>query len=221
MNDSPSKFTCDNCEALLDDYIDGTLDAARAAALEAHLEDCPACLEESQEIRRIVEAAAALPRSLPPPEDLLPEIHRRMAELERPSWAVPEWLKHSLAALLLVGLGALLARAFWQPVAVSSDLGQADLSAPGPVSDFVVAEAQLIDTQQDLRLLIESRRQELSPSTLRLVERNLRIIDEATAELRQALELEPGNPQIEERLLAQHRMQISLLRRLSSPGDLL
>ena len=57
-------------------------------------------------------------------------------------------------------------------------------------------------------------RRAASPETREVVERNLRVIDEAIEELRQALAADPGNPQLENLLLAQHRTEIDLLQRL-------
>jgi len=212
---------CQFCEALIDDYVDGELNGGRAAQIEEHLSQCAACRCLLDQTRRLVEAAAALPRSLPPPADLLPEIHRQMAALAAPGRTLASWTWQALAAILLIGFGAFLARVFWLPVGNHDSLGEQRVVAnSAPSSTFVRAEAQLVSAQQNLRQLIDLRRSDLPAKTLRVVERNLRIIDEATAELHRALELEPGNPQIEARLLAQHQLQISLLRRLTSPREL-
>ncbi len=220
----PQNHGCQFCEALIDDYVDGELDGGRIAKIEKHLSQCAACRSLLDQTRRLLEAAASLPRSLPPPADLLPEIHRQMAALAAPRRNLASWTWQALAAILLIGFGAFLARVFWLPVASHDSLERLEESLAfadsGPTSTFVSAEAQLVGAQQNLRRLIDLRRKDLSPKTLRVVERNLRIIDEATAELHRALELEPGNPQIEARLLAQHQMQISLLRRLTSPREL-
>ena len=47
-------MTCDTMKTVLHGYLDGELDAARAAEFEAHLEGCPQCLAEleSQETLR-------------------------------------------------------------------------------------------------------------------------------------------------------------------------
>ena len=50
-------------------------------------------------------------------------------------------------------------------------------------------------------------------------QKNLEIVEEAIAEVRRALEEDPGNPHLEQQLLAHHRQEIDLLRHLAAPGS--
>jgi anti-sigma factor RsiW len=51
----------------IDDYVDGTLPAARAVALEAHLAACSRCRALAADFRALRSAAAALELRMPPP----------------------------------------------------------------------------------------------------------------------------------------------------------
>ena len=68
-----------------------------------------------------------------------------------------------------------------------------------------------------MRLLTYSR-QTLDPATVRVLEENLRIIDRALTEARAALRSDPGNPVLEELLLATHRKRLDLLRGAARGG---
>lgn len=61
-------MNCAEIEILICEYVDGTLDAARKAAVESHLAECPACAElarDSAAAVAFIERAAAVE---PPPE---------------------------------------------------------------------------------------------------------------------------------------------------------
>jgi hypothetical protein len=61
---------------------------------------------------------------------------------------------------------------------------------------------------------LQARKAELAPETLASVERNLAVIDEALAEVRRALEKDPGNPDLNRMLVATHRKKVDVLRRV-------
>ena len=53
---------CDRCLALLDDRVDGALDAQTVALVEAHAAGCASCAAELAGLRALRAATAALPR---------------------------------------------------------------------------------------------------------------------------------------------------------------
>jgi anti-sigma factor RsiW len=59
---------CQECVDLLVDYLEGTLPAARARALEIHLDLCPACVGFLNTYRGTVDVARTLPVDEIPPE---------------------------------------------------------------------------------------------------------------------------------------------------------
>jgi len=76
MTDRP--FTCDEFDAALSDYLEGTLDPAARATLESHAAGCDRCRTLLADVSAITTAAAALP-DLEPSRDLWPGIVDRIA----------------------------------------------------------------------------------------------------------------------------------------------
>lgn len=81
-------MSCDRVEALLPDWLEGTLTSERAA-VEAHLASCLACRTLVEDLRRIVTAAASLP-VVEPERDLWPEIAARLPVRETPVVSLDE-----------------------------------------------------------------------------------------------------------------------------------
>jgi anti-sigma factor RsiW len=54
--------TCDTCQELLPEFLEGALDADAAADVAAHLADCAACRAELRFVRGLTAAARRLPR---------------------------------------------------------------------------------------------------------------------------------------------------------------
>lgn len=63
-------MTCAELRLRFDDYVQGRLSDAQAAALESHLESCPACEALLESEAGPVDAVRSLPRALSPREDL-------------------------------------------------------------------------------------------------------------------------------------------------------
>lgn len=66
--------------ALLDEFVDGTLSQTQQANVEAHVRDCESCRREVASLRALLEAAHALPPSVVPPEDLWPDLEKRIRQ---------------------------------------------------------------------------------------------------------------------------------------------
>lgn len=174
-----------------------------------------------ESLRGLLPEAAELPRSIEPPRDLWPEIEARLGDRRRPAVAWRRYVYQAVAAMFFMALGAVLALTL-RPAAEGP---QIDLPPDGGVrtasvsgaSDFAAVEADYLRAKDQLWLLALSRRDELSPVAMRVVERNLRIIEAAIGDLRAALDEDPENPQIEGLLLAKHRQGIEILQRLTTP----
>lgn len=64
--------------ALLGDYLEGDLELAELARVEAHLPDCRSCSEELRELRATISLLRGLPEQEPPP-DLVEAVMARLA----------------------------------------------------------------------------------------------------------------------------------------------
>jgi len=118
------------------------------------------------------------------------------------------------AAAALVVTGSLLtwwARpALTGPIAPAPDFDGAP-AAVAPAAVELGADDQRAARVRELSLLLDEGRQELDPGTLRILEKNLAVIDRAIAESRGALAQDPSNPFLRDHLeRAQGRRQTFL-----------
>jgi hypothetical protein len=211
-------ITCGEVTRRLDDFIDEALPAAERDAVAGHIDSCAACRAELTAQRSLLAAAAALPREVAPDRDLWPAIAVRL-RAQGGSHAVGRarpWILLPAAAAIIVTLGALVAtRARWWPG--SAENGQrGDLRAATsewPPGTLAQAEAEYERAAQALALALEKERSALPPETVAAVERNVKVIDQALAEVREARRREPGNPLWADLLVATHRQKVDVLSR--------
>ncbi|HMG11888.1 MAG TPA: zf-HC2 domain-containing protein [Gemmatimonadaceae bacterium] len=102
-----SNMTCDEFDTALPDYLEGTLDDSRRAAVEGHLSECVRCASMLRDIENIQKGAAAMP-DLVPSRDLWLGIESRIAApviplATRPApqrRMAPAWMGIAAAALI-------------------------------------------------------------------------------------------------------------------------
>jgi len=68
----------------------------------------------------------------------------------------------------------------------------------------------------DLERVLAEHRNQLDPATVRVVEENLRIIDQATQQALKALKADPSNPYLNDHVADQMRRKVELLRQVTS-----
>jgi hypothetical protein len=218
---------CDRVRALLDDLVDGTpVDAASASEARRHLAACDACRAEERSLCELVGRAAALPQSIEPPRDLWPGILDRIEQRPRatrgdgrPAW--PMLAAASLTvALVTGGIGWALLRAprpASTAAARSHDGGAVPVSQPAAGSTAVdAAEQALVRAKLELEEVLRARRGSMSPEAAATVERNLKVMEKAVGEIREALERDPGNTDLERMLVAARRRELDLLERVTA-----
>jgi anti-sigma factor RsiW len=92
--------------------------------------------------------------------------------------------------------------------------------APGTVRLVNFADPQYDAAVADLERALEERRNDLNPRTVEILERNLKLIDAAIAQARQALEEDPANSYLNQHLVDSRRRKLDLLRRATAiEGD--
>ncbi len=226
----------------LSEYVDGELDPADRAALDVHLQLCEGCAGTVEELRAVLQRAGALEPDAPG-TDLWPAIEARIAAPRRArvfdlrgrrerealrasgpgAWQPRRWSftlpQLAAAAALLVVLSsatmwAVLSR---RPAAGPPPTGP---SAAAPVAATVLPagfEAARYDAAiADLERVLRERRSTLDPATVRVIEQNLLIIDQATAEARKALAADPANSYLNGHLAAQLMRKLTLLRQATA-----
>jgi len=211
--------------ARLSDYLDGDLSDAERRALERHLDACPTCTAALDELARVVERARELPGQRPA-ADLWPGIAARIGPGAPPrpvapagkprrwSFSFPELAAACLAAAVVSGGGVwfLASRSPGspipaQPVAVSPLPSLAQPAAADRKYDAAVA---------DLERVVEQGRGTLDTTTVRVIERNLALIDRAITDARRALAADPGNTYLNAHLARTMRRKIDLLRQAAT-----
>ncbi|MCP4658419.1 MAG: hypothetical protein GY856_23640 [bacterium] len=223
-------MSCREAEAILDELVEGRLPAALERRLREHLAGCEACRHEEAALRRLLDAAAELPRALEPPADLWPQIAPRLRQRRFAAFTLARrrgtwrgWLLQAVAAVVFMGLGAVLSQLLVAPASEPGSPGGGEPAAVRTVAaaqtEFEMIEAEFLRAKEDLWLTAYRGSRGLAPVTQKVVERNLRIIDEAIRELRGALEANPGDRQLEGLLLANHRKEINLLQRLARGSE--
>jgi anti-sigma factor RsiW len=198
----------------LSEYVDGELDARDREALDAHLMACERCRADLARLRAIVATAQALP-DRPPAADLWPGveagIRRSRREGRRFSFTLPQLVAAGLALMLLSGGMVWLAR-----------IGGARTELP-PAAARVVpanfADAAYDEAIGDLERTLQAGRARLDPRTARILDANLRSIDEAVAQCRQALEADPANGFLNTYLAQARSRKLELLRRAAALID--
>jgi hypothetical protein len=203
----------------LDDYLDGALPPGQVDAVEAHLAECAECRAEVEQLRAIVEGAAALPQSIQPPRDLWPDIDARLDVVplgERPlrSLRVPL----AAAAVLLIAISSgvtayLVGRDGAADAGVGPTAGGVERAAL--VSSWQATELEYLRATAELSEALDAVKGDLPAETVEMIERNLAIIDAAIQESRTALALAPDDPEMMGVLSARYREKIDVLRRVN------
>ncbi len=222
-------MSCQERNENLNDFVDGSLDARAALAVEEHLLSCPGCREEVEALQSLLDATAALPRRLEPPRDLWPAIGARIAGgvagARGSSGDVAAWRRWpAVAAAILILAGVAGTSVLWRT-------GPAKTTAPGLVDvmpaasradlppDLREAEAEFQRATAKLLAALEQRKPQLSPQTLDVFEQNLRIINQAIARTGAALENDPANVRLGRMLTAMYATKVDLLQKAARiPG---
>ena len=224
----------------LSDYLDTDLTPAERAVADAHLRSCPACTALLDELRAVTARAHALSDHAPA-SDLWPAIaaaigsdisplspRRKEARSARRrfSFSVPQ-----LAAAAAV-LAALSGGVVWTLgpshalVVAVTPVPAARVRATAPAGDAVrltgfttprpTAEQSYDAAVTDLERVVEAGRGRLDEKTLRVVQKNLAVIDSAVAQARRAVEQDPANTYLNTYLAHTMRRTIDLLRQVAT-----
>ncbi len=207
-------------EERLNDHVDGLLPGPAAAAVETHLAACAACRAEAEGLRALLAEARALPRETAPPAELWEALRAETsARPARAAWTVRLTRRElAAAAVLLValssGITAALLRDRGAPAAAGPVAVERAVARP-PVAwaEFREAEAEYVRTADDLEAVLATSRDALAPETVEVVEDNLRIIDAAIRDAREALARDPANAELSTVLAAAYRDKIDVLER--------
>jgi hypothetical protein len=226
---------CAAFEAVLPDYLDGTLadDGAAAAQARAHIVSCESCRALVRDMERVRARAASLP-TLRPSRDLWAGIEARIQSMPQDAtpvrritsrWMSQRWYGAPLARAAVLVIATASATLFASHHWTSSSAPHGSPSTPvttavtnagvSTVSNAPAARtSEFIYDQQisAMRQILDSRRSRLDPKTVAIIEKNLRVIDTAIAESRAALARDPANHFLAGQLDASLNTKLELLR---------
>ena len=205
----------------LSEYVDGELDLATRAALEAHLATCASCRATRDELQRVVDRARSIGYR-EPATDLWGAIETSItANTSRAGrrLVTVSWVRLAAAAAIVAmvagGFAWTLATRRTQVVVTVTSSGDtlANVVRPPAPAAAATAVASYRDAAADLQRAFDAGRSTLRPETMRVIEENLRAIDLAIAQTDSALRRDPGSAYLNEYLAATMQRKLKLLRR--------
>ena len=218
-------MNCNRCDQLLDEYIAGSLSTDQVQALERHLEECKDCRSDLDEVRSLLSAVEKLPREISPEHDLWPRISRRIESSEsaqaRGPWRLgaSQWLQlAAILGFLVIGLwfSSSVAERRSSQRGYASNTGRG--SSPVPIellADRARSEDGTMQARIDLIGAVEQRRDILDEETLRVIEANRVLLEQAIGEIREALGDQPENRRLNLALAARYQQEIRFLQHVS------
>lgn len=224
-------ITCDDATLLISDRLDAPLPDTQRVQLEAHLASCTACTAVAADLAKLNSDAAALPL-MSPSRDLWSGIEaridapvvslneRRDAQQETARRApAARWTSRQFAAAAAV-LMAVTAGGTWLAAtrrAPDASASIASQAAAAPRAELVsVASQKGVSAYEGeiakLHDIIQTRRADLDSTTVVVLEKNLKLIDQAIADCKAALAADPASAFLAEQLSRSYDTKLELLR---------
>ena len=217
-------------ETTLNDYIDGSLDAAERTSVEQHLAACAACRQTVDDLRDIVSAAREM-EPLDPPVRAWSRIERAIKlegapAIEGPAKAgrykFAPWLAAAAALLLATTIGLRYAPASHVDApaagtAASTPAGTTASVSAGDAADSIETELRQAEAHYDkaikgLEAIANTEQSELDPRTAATLQKNLAVIDQAISESRAAVRSQPNSEPAQQSLIEGFKTKIGLLQ---------
>jgi hypothetical protein len=219
------------------DYLAEELDESARAAVEGHVSECGRCRLVLEELREVVSRARGL-EELGLPRDLWPGI---AAAIRMPVRALTESAGAQVIALPVAGarrestgpahitftppqlaaaaivLIAISAMTTWWAGPGLGVRGGVALETPTTAAVAMVADVPappegLADDLSALEEIFEAARATLDPNTVRVLQRNLSVIEQAITDSQQALALDPENEFLSQHLDRVYARKLAYLR---------
>ena len=220
-------MSCQAYEALIGDYVDGTMGDARRAEFESHLTTCASCRALAADFTAIRTASRSLEPHIPPPH-VWRKLSAAIDAEPKPLFASGPWWRVFAPVAVMAMLVASLAWAAAQlSVAVRSTTAQLTsttgerLASTGPpthaepasiVAEYQFAESALTSTIEGLERIAATNPTPLDMETEDVLRANLMLLDGAIGESREALKKEPENDVAQQSLFEALRNKVVLLQ---------
>jgi len=215
-------MTCRGLASVVNDFVDGTLDAAARGRVDAHLASCAACRALAEDLQTLTRTAAALPA-----HKLRPEVWGRIASAiaaDRPTPAASGlaafWTGWRVAAamaavaILAVTASVVVLRTPPQP-ATPGQAPAVHQSAQDTVQavdeHLRIADEHYQQAITQLEKLVATDQAALDPAVAATLDKNLGIIDKAVRESREAIKAQPNSQLAQTSLFEALRQKVALL----------
>lgn len=218
-------------------FLDGELEADEHTAVESHLAECGSCRRVLEELRQVRDRAAAL-GPVEPDRDLwagiaatieappagrpvgarvieLPTAERQKRETVEavaPRRFSLSSRQLAAASVALIAASSLVTWALRPGPEVASAPPAATEGVIAPVSQVAEPPEDLAGELASLEEAVTEARGALDPNTLRVLEHNLGIIEQAIADSQRALAQDPGNDFLTEHLRRAYQRKLEYLR---------
>lgn len=219
-------MTHDHVIERLDDWAGGELPAPERAEVDLHLAGCAECRAEADALRALLSEVSALPAEVLPQRELWAGIAERLepravlAGEPAPAGRVrrmPRWALQAAAAVaLMIGSSALTYVAVGPRQIQRTVRDITGGSGPTPTA-FVAFQAAEKDYQSaitDLQRALQAQRGRLAPETVRTLELNLALIDEAIRQSREALARDPNSAEVAQMLSDAYNQKLNVLQQV-------
>jgi predicted anti-sigma-YlaC factor YlaD len=214
-------ISCEAFDALLADYLEDALNERDQHNAEAHVANCARCRGLVVDLVELREEAARLPE-LKPTHDLWDGIASR---IEAPAIVLGDrrmtWRSRARLAAAAVVLVAATATVTWKiartDATVATASGDTALTQ-GPIT--LVTSHDIAATYDvriaEIRQLLDRKQGGLDSATMRVLAINLRVIDEAIARVRTALDSMPANTMLSQKLTRAYELKLNTLRQFAA-----
>ena len=210
-------------EVQLNDLANDALAEPDRIAAESHIAVCADCRAELAALQQVLADLHTLPVGVAPARDLLAGIHAAIDAEPRAELPARWRMRTVWSGSLGIGNGChTLDRGYGsdhpRPAMSDRTTVPSPMAGSNPNVQLVSAEQTVLEQKyrtaiNELQNLINAQRASLPPSTLRLLEDNLQLINAAIRDSRAALQQNPQNELINESLWSAYEKKLDLLRR--------
>jgi hypothetical protein len=201
-----------------------TLAPDQEAAVERHLGQCATCAADVARLTRMIARGRAAMPMQASPQDLWPAIRDRIERAKVIALPEPVVGPEARAArvrrsLTWIGAAAAAAIAIFAIGRASGRLVGGDAGTAQAAATITPVDDSAAVYEEQSRVLfnrLELQRSMLRPQALAAIERDLRVVDAAIAELDAASVRDPNNPVLRRLLASSYREKVGILKRVGN-----